>query len=61
MIFAPSFHCPALPAESTARMRQKYVLLGSTRVGESDVPIVGSVQQTFDPGAKSGDEVTSTS
>jgi hypothetical protein len=37
------------------------VLLGSTRSGESEVPIVGSVQQTFEPGANSGEEFTSTS
>ena len=45
---------------SIARTRQKYVLFGSSRSGDSDVPVTTSSQQTREPTAKSSDGLTST-
>src|SRR5215212_9800805 len=65
----PTFQSPALPSRSIARTRQWYpccapgrsVLLGRSFVGDSDVPVVGSLQQIFEPAAKSDEELTSIS
>ena len=64
----PATQGPATLAASTARTRQKYVLLRSTRAGEYAVPKVVIftvelmfVQQTFEPLAQELVELISTS
>src|SRR4051794_31040373 len=63
-----SLHSCAFPAASTARTRHRSsgfpgvpVLFASSFVGEIEVPIVRSVQQTIDPAGKPSAELTWTS
>src|SRR4051812_43387556 len=57
----PTFQRPAWPSGSIARTRQWYWSFLKVLIGESDDAIVVPLQQTFEPGAKSTDGLTSTS